>query len=295
MSLDGSMKLGLLYCSWNEGMKFIFGEFNYFQTTTSWITSVNHGVTSPWMKYVKTYIWNTHTHTHIYIHIFCVYIYIYAHLCVVYICVCVCAHERSLYQRRLVRFETMLLPSLSSSHNSTLSFSFRSVPFLPPTWAGCLGSYSSLMGDLSDFCLNFQVSFHLIASHVGHNSLEYEKFELIRYTGVKNLLPWKGLGNLRKFPKYVFGVHSARVLSHVWLFGTLWTVAHKVLCPLNFSVKNTGVGCHFLLQGIFLTQGSNPCLMCPLTYILCEFFTHWVIRRKKKKTPKTYMTYRLPW
>ena len=25
--------------------------------------------------------------------------------------------------------------------------------------------------------------------------------------------------------------------------------------------KNTGVGCHFLLQGIFLTQGSNPCLL----------------------------------
>ena len=35
--------------------------------------------------------------------------------------------------------------------------------------------------------------------------------------------------------------------------------------PPGFSVhgilvpgKNTGVGCHFLLQGIFLTQGSNP-------------------------------------
>ena len=25
--------------------------------------------------------------------------------------------------------------------------------------------------------------------------------------------------------------------------------------------KNTGVGCHFLLQGIFLTQGSNPSLL----------------------------------
>ena len=25
--------------------------------------------------------------------------------------------------------------------------------------------------------------------------------------------------------------------------------------------KNTGVGCHFLLQGIFLTQGLNPCLL----------------------------------
>ena len=25
--------------------------------------------------------------------------------------------------------------------------------------------------------------------------------------------------------------------------------------------KNTGVGCHAFLQGIFLTQGSNPCLL----------------------------------
>ena len=28
--------------------------------------------------------------------------------------------------------------------------------------------------------------------------------------------------------------------------------------------KNTGVGCHFLLQGIFPTQGSNPSLLCLL-------------------------------
>ena len=27
------------------------------------------------------------------------------------------------------------------------------------------------------------------------------------------------------------------------------------------SGKNTGVGCHFLLQGIFPTQGSNPSLL----------------------------------
>ena len=26
--------------------------------------------------------------------------------------------------------------------------------------------------------------------------------------------------------------------------------------------KNTGVGCHFLLQGIFLMQGSSLCLLC---------------------------------
>ena len=35
----------------------------------------------------------------------------------------------------------------------------------------------------------------------------------------------------------------------------------RLLCLRNFSGKNTGVGCHFLLQGIFPTQGSNPCLL----------------------------------
>ena len=31
--------------------------------------------------------------------------------------------------------------------------------------------------------------------------------------------------------------------------------------PWNSPGKNTGVGCHFLLQGIFLTQGLNPGLL----------------------------------
>ena len=30
------------------------------------------------------------------------------------------------------------------------------------------------------------------------------------------------------------------------------------LRPWDFPDKNTGVGCHFRLQGIFPTQGSNP-------------------------------------
>ena len=38
----------------------------------------------------------------------------------------------------------------------------------------------------------------------------------------------------------------------------------RFLCPWDFLVKDTGVGCHFLLEGIFPTQGSNPCLLCLL-------------------------------
>ena len=34
----------------------------------------------------------------------------------------------------------------------------------------------------------------------------------------------------------------------------------RLLCPWDFSVRDAGVGCHFLLYGVFPTQGSNPVL-----------------------------------
>ena len=52
--------------------------------------------------------------------------------------------------------------------------------------------------------------------------------------------------------------------SHVLLFATLWTVTCMFLCPWDTPGKNTRVGCHVLLQEIFLTQGWNPCLLCVL-------------------------------
>ena len=38
----------------------------------------------------------------------------------------------------------------------------------------------------------------------------------------------------------------------------------RLLCPVVSPGKNTGVGCQARLQGIFPTQGSNPCLSCLL-------------------------------
>ena len=40
----------------------------------------------------------------------------------------------------------------------------------------------------------------------------------------------------------------------------------RLLCLWGSPGKNTGVGCHFLLQGIFLTQGWNPCLLLWLVH-----------------------------
>ena len=51
----------------------------------------------------------------------------------------------------------------------------------------------------------------------------------------------------------------------------------RLLCPWDFPGKNTGAGCHFLLQGIFLTQDQ--------THISClagEFFTAWASRETYK-------------
>ena len=36
-----------------------------------------------------------------------------------------------------------------------------------------------------------------------------------------------------------------------------WTVAHQAPLSMGCPNRNTGVGCHFLLQGIFPTQGLN--------------------------------------
>ena len=52
-------------------------------------------------------------------------------------------------------------------------------------------------------------------------------------------------------------VKWVKSLSRVWHFVTPWTVAYGLLHPWDFPGKSTGVGCHCLLQGIFLTQGSN--------------------------------------
>ena len=48
------------------------------------------------------------------------------------------------------------------------------------------------------------------------------------------------------------------LLGHVRLFVTPWTAGSSV--HGDSPGKSTGVGCHFLLHGIFPTQGLNPCL-----------------------------------
>ena len=60
------------------------------------------------------------------------------------------------------------------------------------------------------------------------------------------------------------GVRCAQSISRVWVFEN--SMDCRFLYPWNFPHMNIGAGCHFLLQGIFSTQGLNPHLF----YLL-----HW--------------------
>ena len=49
--------------------------------------------------------------------------------------------------------------------------------------------------------------------------------------------------------------------SHVQLFATPWTIACQAPLSMGFSRQEYWSALHALLQGIFPTQGSNPCLL----------------------------------
>ena len=70
-----------------------------------------------------------------------------------------------------------------------------------------------------------------------------------------------------------------KLWSHSVVSNSLWPHGLepiRLLHPWNFLGKSTGVGCHFLLQGIFPTQGLNLGLPhCRQTLLLSEPPGNW--------------------
>ena len=54
---------------------------------------------------------------------------------------------------------------------------------------------------------------------------------------------------------------SAKLLHSCPTFCDPGLESTRLCCPWDSLGKNTGMGCHFLLQWIFPTQGSNPYLL----------------------------------
>ena len=66
----------------------------------------------------------------------------------------------------------------------------------------------------------------------------------------------------------------------------------RLLCPWDYPGKNTGVGCYFLLQGIFLIQGLNLHLPCLLHWQV-DFFFFFTTELPGKPTDLTSSKYKI--
>ena len=83
---------------------------------------------------------------------------------------------------------------------------------------------------------------------------------------------WK-ISSKHYFKRNLFMKVHAQSLSHLQLLWPHGLKPTRLLCPWHSPGKNTGVGCHSLLQGIFLIQGLNP-----VSLIAHKLFTIWATR-----------------
>ena len=97
----------------------------------------------------------------------------------------------------------------------------------------------------------------------------------------------------REIP-YYDGGRDGSVLSHSVMSNSAAPGLQpaKLLCPWDSQGRNTRVGCHCLVQGIFLTQGSKPCLLhgqtdsLPLGHLRSARDGRDASKAKKKKKKK---------
>ena len=81
----------------------------------------------------------------------------------------------------------------------------------------------------------------------------------------------------------VYTCACAQLLNCVQLFASP---------PLNFPGKNTGAGCHILLQGIFLTQGSNLHL---LVSCIDRWIHHQHMQGVHRELQRWSIEHSIPW
>ena len=97
------------------------------------------------------------------------------------------------------------------------------------------------------------------------------------YSGFSNLLDMR-------FELALTLILCCAVLSHSVVSDSLqlhWTVAHQAPLSMDSPGKNTGMGCHALLQGTFLTQGLNMCLLHCRQMLYC--LSHWGSTKKRRE------------
>ena len=132
----------------------------------------------------------------------------------------------------------------------------QTLPRIPETWSSVRWTDKfSLKGSWKLSC----VGKRLLGGRLGRASWDQIK-------GMPPSYSWPPKGNLqieiissRHWALIVIKTGHASVLSDsLWPYGPQPV---RLLCPRDSAGENTGLSCHFLLWGFFLTQGSNPGLL----------------------------------
>ena len=103
--------------------------------------------------------------------------------------------------------------------------------------------------------------------------VEQSRTQLKQLSSSSSLLAVEGV----QFEKNIHDCVCVKLLQSCPTLATLWTVAHQAPLSTGSPGQNTRVGCYFLLQGIFLIQGSNPHLFW-LLYHQCHL--DCILRRR---------------
>ena len=145
-------------------------------------------------------------------------------------------------------------------------------PFLFPSIFSSINVFSSQLA----LCIrwpkywSFSFSISLYSEYSRLISFRIDWFDL----AVQGTLQASSLAQFRSINSLVLSLYGSTITSiyhyqHHWKWKWSRSVMSdslqphglqpaRLLCPWDFPGNNTGVGCHFLLQGIFPTQGSNP-------------------------------------
>ena len=128
----------------------------------------------------------------------------------------------------------------------------------------------SIRGDLAIFSHVVRQASYLICPQqapyfIAHTSFNYcgtqtdVRMKIFAYRLDRQQGALHSTGNYIYYPAVNRNVVQS--LSHVQLLRLHGLQPTRLLCPQDFLGKNAGVGCHFLFQGIFFTQGLNPYLL----------------------------------
>ena len=119
-------------------------------------------------------------------------------------------------------------------------------------------SHSGVAGDCGDLIFHEHNSVALLSGGMSGVVTLHPSFGWVEIERAFSFLSSPPLSRECKFRESV---------SHSVMSDSLqpqWIVAHQAPLSTGFSRQEYWVDCHSLLQGIFLTQGSNPRLLCLL-------------------------------